>query len=168
MISICSKKTITAWVILIIWAVFIFYLSAQPAERSNNLSKGLVRVIIKAVDIVYPLDVKTSTTEDWVKRLNSIVREYAHATVFLILGTLSINAFKSSGFKSFKAFMAAFALCAFFALLDEFHQLFVSGRAWELGDLGMDCIGTLIGLSFYGLGIFTVFSFRRIAAKRFK
>ena len=37
-------------------------------------------------------------------------------------------------------------ICMGYALLDETHQLFVAGRAFEYTDLGLDLSGTLTGV----------------------
>ncbi len=41
----------------------------------------------------------------------------------------------------------AAAVCLAFALSDEWHQSFVPGRRFSMGDLGSDALGTAIGIS---------------------
>lgn len=120
---------ILAWVAVLLWMVLIFFLSSQPAESSDGLSKGITEMIIKAVDIIYPLDLEASTAENWIDQLNNIVREYAHAAASLILALFVLSTFRRSGFSGFKAFSAAFVFCVVYALTDEIHQTFVPGRA---------------------------------------
>jgi len=91
--------------------------------------------------------------------LNSRLREYAHASVFFVLALLVSNAFGRSGAKGFRAFLYSFLFCAVYACSDEFHQLFVPGRAMQLIDFTLDCTGTLLGL---GLCSFIVFISRKI------
>ena len=141
-----------------IWAAAIFYLSSQPAEASDKLSKEVTEAIIKAVGIIFPLNMETSTVENWIDQLNGIVRQYAHAIVFLILALFVLSAFRRSGFRGFKAFFAAFVFCVVYALTDEIHQIFVPGRAWELADLTRDCFGALIGLVIYNLAASAAFT----------
>jgi len=47
---------ILSWTAVLLWLVLIFYLSAQPAEQSDGLSKKMTEVIIETVDRVVPLD----------------------------------------------------------------------------------------------------------------
>jgi VanZ family protein len=42
---------------------------------------------------------------------------------------------------------AAFAVCAGFGFLDEFHQLYVPGRVFSWSDLGNDALGALLGIT---------------------
>ena len=145
---------ILAWAAVLLWMAVIFYLSSQPAETSNGLSRGVTEMIIKSIDMIYPLDVETSTASDWIDRMNNIVREYAHAAVFLILALFVLGALRRSGMRGFRAFFAAFAFCVAYALTDEVHQIFVPGRAWELGDLARDLCGALLGLVLYSIASF--------------
>ncbi len=41
----------------------------------------------------------------------------------------------------------ATAVCLAFALSDEWHQSFVPGRQFSIGDLGADALGTALGIS---------------------
>ena len=41
----------------------------------------------------------------------------------------------------------ATAICMAFALSDEWHQSFVPGRHFSMGDLGSDALGTAVGVS---------------------
>ena len=41
----------------------------------------------------------------------------------------------------------ATAVCLAFALSDEWHQSFVPGRHFSIGDLGSDALGTALGVS---------------------
>jgi VanZ family protein len=45
-----------------------------------------------------------------------------------------------------KALVLALGVCFFYALSDEFHQSFVPGRNSTLIDVGIDLIGTIVGL----------------------
>lgn len=145
-----SKFTL-AWIVVIIWAAVIFYLSSQPADASDKLSKGVTEAIVRAVGLIYPLHMDANSIENWIDQLNGVVRQYAHATVFLILAVFVLNALRGSGLAGLKAFLTAFAFCAAYAFSDETHQIFVPGRAWELSDLARDCLGTLTGLVLYSL-----------------
>ena len=37
-------------------------------------------------------------------------------------------------------------ICAFYAVTDEIHQIFVPGRAFEWMDVGIDTAGAIIGM----------------------
>lgn len=140
-----------AWAFVAIWMIVIFSLSSQQAEASNGLSKGVTEIIIDVVDRICLIDIETSSTQNWIDKLNSIVREYAHAGVFFVLAFFVIIAFRRSGLKGLNAFNVSFVLCIIYALIDEIHQIFIAGRAFELYDLALDCSGILIGLYLYNV-----------------
>jgi VanZ family protein len=64
--------------------------------------------------------------------------------VFAVLGILTYISFKHSF-----ARVATYSLlfCALYAICDETHQVFVSGRAFEYADLLLDIYGSLVGIS---------------------
>ena len=74
-----------------------------------------------------------------------------HGVVFLVLGLLVHNALTNRGLTKTKAAAIAMAICLVYGLSDEIHQLFVPGRAFELSDLAMDGLGSLIGIGLASL-----------------
>jgi VanZ family protein len=101
----------------------IFFFSAQVAEQSDQLSKGIAEKIAEAVEKVIP------GTGLVAEGMNHFVRKNAHFLVYLVLGALTVNAFCSSGVRGLKGIAAAMldmpAICSFQMRL---HQLFVPGR----------------------------------------
>lgn len=85
------------------------------------------------------------------------VRKAAHFTMFLCLGILVLCTLLSH-FKKLRLLLPAVAwlICIVYALLDEFHQLFVEGRGAELADVRLDSTGALVGIllvtACYGIG----------------
>lgn len=51
--------------------------------------------------------------------------------------------------KLFKRAMIAFIISALYAASDEFHQLFVPGRAGRVSDVLIDSLGALLGVLFF-------------------
>lgn len=158
---IVDLRIIISWIAAFIWMAVIFFFSAQPAVASDGLSKGFMLVIIKAVSWIYPLDVESSTTQDWIDQFNGAFRECAHAAAFFILALLVYNALRRTGFKGLKAFFTVLVFCALYAVSDEIHQIFVPGRACEMTDFVSDCFGILMGLILYN-AISLAFNKRRL------
>jgi VanZ family protein len=69
---------------------------------------------------------------------DTVLRKGAHMTEYAILAVLLMRATGSYAW--------AFALAAAYAATDEFHQTFVHGRHGSPIDVGIDAVGTLIGL----------------------
>jgi VanZ family protein len=139
-------QIILSWIAVILWMFLIFVLSAQPAPRSNGLSQKVTEVIIEKVGLLVPLDIKTSTTTDLIKRFNHIVRKCAHVSEYFVLGALVMNAMKTSKVLKFKALIFSVLICILYAISDELHQLFVPGRGAQVMDVLIDSAGAIAGI----------------------
>lgn len=130
-----KKKTVTVfcWVAVAVCMGVIFYFSSQPATLSQSVSDRL------AFLLRLPFG-------------SFIVRKAAHFLEFAGLAVLVFNALYSS-FRKFRPF-TAFAITAAYAATDEFHQLFVEGRACRFFDWTVDCSGAAAALVFVCLIIF--------------
>ena len=138
-------QIILSWIAVLLWMFLIFVLSAQPAPRSNGLSQKVTEVIIEKVGLLVPLDIKTSTTIDLIKRFNHIVRKCAHVSEYFVLGALVTNAMKTSKVVKFKALIFSVLICILYAISDELHQLFVPGRGAQVMDVLIDSAGAIAG-----------------------
>lgn len=143
------KNDIAPWIPALIWMALIFFLSAQPAVNSNNLSKGVTKIIIEIIGRILPLQIEMSTVNDLVSQLNHFVRKFAHFFAYMILGILIAAAFVKNGIKGYKAFAFSLVICFIYAASDEIHQLFVPGRGCQLKDVMIDSTGAFVGISFH-------------------
>ena len=125
-------KIFKYWLPIILWAGFIFYLSALPSLKSG---------------LPWPYDF--------------ILRKGAHITEFAVLFLLLLRAFGNFTVQpSFaplsgateglfpvgnkKALFWAFCLAILYAISDEFHQSFVALRVASLSDVAIDSFGILL------------------------
>ena len=76
---------------VVAWCVFIFVMSAQPADESTELSMGVVRhvvgFIVPGYDQMSPVDQLY-----WQQMLDHPVRKTAHFLEYAMLGALMLNA----------------------------------------------------------------------------
>lgn len=135
-----SVHKMLSWTAVILWMLLIFSLSHQPASESSEMSSGITKVIIAAVEKVAP-----GLEEDF-GLLEHVVRKNAHFFIYLILGILVANALRKSGVQSSGSTMAAAAICVCYAMSDELHQLFISGRSGEVRDVLIDSSGAAAGI----------------------
>lgn len=100
------------WLPLINWLVLIFFLSSLSGDKIPSLNK-------------YSLD------------------KVAHFTEYFILGWLMVRAFFDSfpNMSLTKALVLTIILCALYAVSDEWHQKFVSGRDSDFFDFIFDFLG---------------------------
>ena len=135
--------------LLIVWMLVIFFLSNQDSTKSQHLSDNL---IIKSVDVVATITNKEITNEkkdQIVIKASDTVRTVAHFMEYLVLGILVINVLKDYYKLNTKIVLISIAGCILYAIGDEIHQLFVSGRALQIIDVGIDTLGSTIGVLGY-------------------
>lgn len=125
------KKKNIALGLLIAWMVVIFVFSAMPGEVSSEQSQLLVSLFS-----FLGIDVESKFGE----MAHFIVRKGAHFTEYAILYFLAFNYLRYY-FKSTKAYLMALVFVFLYACTDEFHQLFVEGRAGRFVDVLIDTAG---------------------------
>ena len=123
------KKNINI-AIVIIWMIFIFIMSSFDSGKSASQSNFIVNII------TYLFNIENTTL------LILIVRKLANFTEYFILGLLMYNLFKEKN----KAFNISLFNCILYAIFDEIHQLFVAGRTCKLLDIGIDALGSFVGI----------------------
>lgn len=88
------------------------------------------------------------TLEQKIEKLHFYVRKIGHVTEFFLLAlSMSVPClvYQIKG-RKFVCIPLVFSI--FFAGLDEFHQLFVSGRDGALRDVFIDSIGIIVAVLF--------------------
>ncbi len=112
-----AVRALAAWLPAIAIAVMIFTLSAQP-----NL-----QVTDGAADLV--------------------LRKLAHMAVFGLLAAACVRGLAFHGVTGRAALIGAATLATLYAISDEFHQTFVTGRSGSPIDVAIDLAGILIALA---------------------
>ena len=147
------------WFMTLFWIVVIFSLSNQDANASSEFS----HMILNVFNELFNSDVQD----------DSILRMVAHSSEFALLTILSYVALSSTNKISNKTSYAEspvklmrsdnemniiFTLwfTVLNAIVDEYHQLFVSGRAGTILDVLIDIIGIVLVLIFVRI-IFTIY-----------
>lgn len=141
------KKTVFRYVCLafaLAVMVFIFIMSSEGAELSGSTSG---RFIIFFSDI-FVSKFRNGTPEfraAYVELLQHFVRKTAHFTVFAALGFFGSGVLSTYNLKKLRVWFFSLAFCVLYAISDEIHQLFVSGRSGELKDVLIDSLGSAVG-----------------------
>jgi len=103
------------WILVFIWAGFIFFLSSQPFLKS-----GL--------------------PNQW----DFVLRKIAHITEYAILAWLLIRALKGYQLTNRQILISAISLSILYAISDEYHQTFILGREGALRDVLIDSSGVFL------------------------
>ncbi|WP_370760837.1 VanZ family protein [Faecalibacillus intestinalis] len=116
-------------ILTILWMIFIFVMSHTPGNDSSKQSNFIVNIIVQILPI-------TRNT------LSFIVRKCAHMTEYAILAFLIYKTIVHIEKPLIKSLIFTFL----YACTDEFHQLFIAGRAGQIRDVCIDSTGALIML----------------------
>lgn len=131
--SLLNKRKEIFLSLAIIWMLVIFVFSAQKSEESTKLSNGAGRYVVTTVNEVMDKGWDEEKVEEYALAIDHPVRKLAHATEYAILALLWFGALGSKP----QAVVIAFL----YACTDEFHQLFVPGRAGLFADVLIDASG---------------------------
>lgn len=161
-------KKITG-ILIILWMIVIFAFSAQPAQQSSQTSGTVAYQITKWQNSLFH---QGKTGEELYALANSMqfaIRKSAHMGEYAILAfllCLHMSYYRFSPKKSSKHNAASLpstkrpldtkrliflslTITAGYAATDEFHQLFVPGRACRVMDVCIDSLGGAFGIIFF-------------------
>ena len=127
---------IISWTVTAGVFVMIFLFSCQNGTESATVSNSVT-------DLVAEQGLKTAD-ETAYQELDTLIRKAAHMAEFALLAASAACAFQFTDVRHPVHHALIFAILT--AALDEFHQLFVAGRAALLSDVVVDTVGACVGL----------------------
>ncbi len=145
------KKFITG-LLVIAWMASIFAFSAQDATESSQTSQSVSYRIAKWQDRLFGQGKTEEELLHQAEGMQLFVRKGAHMGEYAMLAMLLAVHLGCYPIPKKRALLLALLLAACYAATDEFHQVFVPGRAGRAADVCIDSIGGLAG-------IFAVFLF---------
>ena len=150
------KKFITIFIVIaaVLSAVFVVCNSSVSGKRSYTVTSAISeRVAAVTVDGFSEMEEAARKRE--VKRIDAFVRGVAHAAEFFLFGFfISAFFYYATGVKKPPlVFIAGFLVCAAFALADEFYQIFVPWRVFDLYDAAEDAAGAFFGCLIFAFGV---------------
>lgn len=131
-----KKNKIIIFTLVIIWMITIFAFSNTNSIKSNNDSKGIIKLV--AVKI---LNIDDNKVDEIVEKYNKPIRKITHFTIYLILALLIHSALTLTNIKYKK--LLTILICLIYAITDEYHQTFINGRTGLLSDVIIDTSGSL-------------------------
>ncbi len=138
------KKILTCiilWILVASLMIFIFSMSAQPAVESSETSGNTIRAILK---IIYPAfnNMNEAEQQNIVDQNQHFIRKTAHFSVYTLLGIL-VSLAMAQHIQRFS--LISYGIGTLYAVSDEIHQLFVSGRSCQPSDILLDSAGVALG-----------------------
>ena len=146
-----NKKIIISWILTILWAGLIIFMSSMNTNKSNEKSKTVINdVVEKSIQTTNGLGITNkhpskSKKQQVINKLNQPLRKVAHASEYFVFTILILIALKNSSVKGRKMFIISLAICFIYACTDEYHQTFVNGRTGQFTDSLIDTLGGTIG-----------------------
>lgn len=137
---------IICWSITAAIMIFIFFHSAKNATQSSAQSDPIAKVVYS---IVVPDDTAITVEQkaDIMNSIQLLVRKSAHFLIFAALGFSFFASLTTHFVGTKKKFILSQIFSSAYAATDEFHQLFVEGRAGRLSDVLLDSAGAIFGIS---------------------
>lgn len=131
---------------VVIWMIFIFYMSGKTGQESSGQSGKISLFITNLLEKVR--QDSPQEMQNLQDILELVIRKTAHMTEYAILFLLSYLAtvkisMSQSGFYNRSI---AVLISLLYACSDEMHQLLVPGRSGKMIDVGIDMAGVLIVL----------------------
>ena len=128
------SKVVVSWAFVVLWACFIFLMSANTGSGLNS-GEGLVSAVFCALRDAQVALLGPDT---------DVVSPCAHFCEYAVFGALLANALRHH-LPVRKAPVAALVCGSLYGVTDEFHQLFVPGRMCDPADWAVDTAGVLLG-----------------------
>ena len=124
---------------LVAWACFVLFASSANFSASNTS-----RIIRPLLLWLFP-----DISEASLAYVHFLVRKAAHFTEYAVLALLAARAFRTSHKEKLRQlwWLAAFALVACVALVDEYHQSFLPSRTGTIYDSLLDMTGGATALA---------------------
>ena len=141
-------RKVIKFTLVICCMLIIFMFSSDSGTASSKKSDS---VIINLVEVISNKKVNNKDRDKYIEKYVFPVRKCAHFTIYLILGILVISLLSEYSILNFKTVLYTLLIVFLYACSDEFHQLFVSGRSSEIGDVLIDSSGGFIGSYLYYL-----------------
>ncbi len=137
-------------ILLILWMIIIFLASHDSGEVSSSKSDSVSKFIISIIEDIRGEKFNTSEIEDFTDNTVFYIRKSAHFIEYLILGILIISILSDYSYDK-KIVIFSFIFCLLYAITDEIHQLFISGRSAKVMDVIIDSSGSITGIFIYYL-----------------
>lgn len=137
------------WVMLFLmlgWMGIIFRFSAQPAAESTEVSGSVAYRIVSASERLFRMDLSETERQNYAEMLDHPVRKIAHMTEYAILSLFCYGFYFSLRQTGGRCSLLAAVTAIGYAATDEFHQLFVPGRAGRISDVCIDSVGVVLML----------------------
>ncbi len=133
------------WMFPLLICGIIFYLSLQNPEDTLSVSYYVQKTVEESIK-----EKPTNPDVSWIYNIAKF-RKLAHIPEYFALGsTMMLAILVDAERKKYAFFMSAIS-CSLISILDQTIKFFLSGREFDLTDIGFDFIGYLCGTFLIGM-----------------
>lgn len=137
----------------------IFNFSNQDSEKSGSTSQKVTEAITKDVKSIQKLNKNEKAKV--IDKIEDVIRKIAHFSLYALVGFLLMALFSTYNINEKNKIISTVIIGTIYAISDEFHQSFISGRSGQVSDVFLDALGVTVGGLFILLIIKTVKKFRK-------
>ncbi len=134
-------KRLVFAIFIIINCIVIFSFSSQNAEKSSATSSIVVEKVTETITNIN----RSVKKESIVDTVTFFVRKTAHFSIYTLLGVWLMCEAGTYNISKKRKLIISVILGGLYAISDEFHQGFVSGRSPEIRDVCIDTCGVAFG-----------------------
>ena len=153
-------KKIIKILLVVIWMGVIFSFSSDNKVASDNKSSS---VIITIYHFFNSKEITKYEEKQIIEKYAYPIRKLAHFTEYFILGLLVISLISEYTIINRKSIIIGIIICMLYAISDELHQLFTSGRSARIFDVLVDTSGSTISILIY-----TIFKNKLLRRKKYE
>ena len=140
------QRTISGILVLVILVV-IFNFSNQNGEDSEGTSKQISNKVIEILRLDNGLNEEEK--DDLTGKVDHIIRKLAHFSIYTLLGFSLISFLDTINIRDKKRIVITIVFGLLYAISDEFHQMFISGRNPSSLDVMIDTLGVIFGVCIF-------------------
>lgn len=131
-------------ILIIIWMITIFIFSGQQGTESGDTSRKFTVAIVKIIT-----GKSLELNDPFIEGIQLFIRKIAHFTIYAIGGFLIMNYAYTTDKTYRQKILYSIGFGGSYAITDELHQFFVSGRSGNIFDVGIDVLGVITGIFIY-------------------
>ena len=131
---------------IIIECCVIFNFSSANGTSSSNTSKKFASFVIDIFNCGNEMSPQERLEK--IESLQPFIRKMAHFSIYMLLGILTMSCALTFKWSMAYKFDFSTMFCFLYAITDELHQKFVSGRSGKFWDVCLDTVGATFGVLF--------------------
>lgn len=143
-----KKKNIIIRTVTFMLTIMVFFIIFNFSSQNSDKSTGTSNFVINAIININPFtnNLEVAQKEAIKEKMKMPIRKLAHFSIYTILGITTMCHMSTYAISKYKRIGSSLSIGVLYAISDEIHQLFVSGRSGQMTDVLIDSTGVLFGI----------------------